>query len=82
MAGTEIDKPVVQILGSKRITATENNERYRILVSDGKYLNSFAMLATQLNNLITEGQLPINTIVRIDRYITSMVNKSEPGQAK
>lgn len=78
----EIDKPVLQILGSKQIKSTENSERYRLLVSDGKYLNSFAMLATQLNNFVSEGQLTDNTIVRIDRFITSMVNKSDPGHTK
>lgn len=82
MAGSEIEKPVLQILGSKRIMSTENSERYRLLVSDGKFLNSFAMLATQLNDYVVDGRLADNTIVRIDKYITSMVNKSEPGQTK
>lgn len=83
MNGVEVDKPVVQILGNKHIkSSAENSDRYRILVSDGKYLNSFAMLATQLNNYVTEGQLSNNTIIRIERFITSMVNKSDPGQTK
>lgn len=82
MAGIEVDKPVLQILGNKQIKSTENNDRYRLLVSDGKYLVSCAMLATQLNNYVTEDKLSNNTIFRIDRFITSMVNKSEPGQTK
>lgn len=82
MAGVEIDKPILQILGSKRIQSSENSERYRLLISDGKFLNSFAMLATQLNDFVTEGRLADYTIVRVNRYITSMVNKSEPGQTK
>lgn len=82
MAGIEIDKPVLQILGSKRIASTENTERYRLLVSDGRFLNSFAMLATQLNEFVLDGRLSDNTIVRVNRYITSMVNKSEPGHTK
>lgn len=82
MAGEEIEMPVLQILGSKRIKSMENSERYRLLVSDGQFLNSFAMLATQLNEFVSDGKLSDNTIVRVDKYITSMVNKSEPGQKK
>lgn len=82
MAGEEIEKPVLQILGNKRIKSTENCERFRLLVSDGQFLNSFAMLATQLNDYVTEGRLSDYTIVRVEKYITSMVNKSEPGQTK
>lgn len=82
MAGEQVEKPVLQILGSKRIKSSESTERYRLLVSDGQHLNSFAMLATQLNEFVAKGQLVDYTIVRIDNYITSMVNKSEPGQVK
>ncbi|XP_055906413.1 replication protein A 70 kDa DNA-binding subunit [Eupeodes corollae] len=76
MTGGDCEKPVLQILGTKKISGGEN-ERYRLLVSDGKYLNSFAMLATQLNDLYKEGNLVEYTIIRVDRYITSMVNKSD-----
>lgn len=74
MTGVEVDKPILQILGSKKIQGGET-ERYRLLVSDGLYLNSFAMLATQLNDLCNEGKLTEFTIIQVDRYITSMVNK-------
>lgn len=83
MNEVECDKPVVQILGTKRIastTAEGSSERFRVLISDGKYLQSFAMLATQLNGLYLSGELCDNTIIQIDRYITSMVNKSERGE--
>ncbi|XP_055851551.1 replication protein A 70 kDa DNA-binding subunit [Episyrphus balteatus] len=76
MTGGDCEKPVLQILGTKKISGGDN-ERYRLLVSDGKYLNSFAMLATQLNDLYKEGNLVEYTIIRVDRYITSMVNKSD-----
>ena len=79
MSGKEIDKPVLQILGSKRI-ASGDGERFRLLVSDGKYLHSFAMLATQLNHVVAEGQMEDNTIFRANRYITSLVNKTERGE--
>jgi len=80
MSGTDVERPVLQILGSKRITGAENAERYRLLVSDGKSLHSFAMLATQLNELQAQGQLCDYTICRVNRYITSMVNRQEMGE--
>lgn len=76
MNGKEIDKPVLQILGSKCIsTGGEGKEpRYRLLVSDGKYQCGFAMLATQLNEMLQSGKLADLTIIRLDRTITSVVN--------
>ncbi|XP_037951492.1 replication protein A 70 kDa DNA-binding subunit-like [Teleopsis dalmanni] len=79
MAGEEVDKPVLQILGTKKITGGEM-ERLRLLVSDGKYLNSYAMLATQLNHLHGSGKISENTIIQVDKYITSVVNKTETGR--
>lgn len=77
MSGQDFDKPVLQILGSKKITGAEGAERYRLLVSDGKHLNSFAMLGTQLNGQYNAGKFTEFTIVRVERYITSTVNKSD-----
>lgn len=83
MRGTELEKPVVQILGSKRIAGGgEQSERYRLLISDGHNLYSFAMLATQLNELHQNGQLAEYTVIRIDRYITSVVNRNERGEKR
>lgn len=76
MSGEEVEKPVLQILGAKKIAGADC-ERLRLLVSDGKYFNSFAMLATQLNHLHFEGKLGEFTIVQVDKYITSMVNKTD-----
>uniref|UniRef100_A0AAG5CXQ0 Replication protein A subunit n=1 Tax=Anopheles atroparvus TaxID=41427 RepID=A0AAG5CXQ0_ANOAO len=83
MQGNELQNPVVQILGSKRIAGTgEQSERYRLLISDGKTLYSFAMLGTQLNDLQKQGKLPEYTIIRIDRYTTSVVNRNEKGEKR
>lgn len=81
MTGGDFDKPVVQILGTKRISSGDGGtERFRLLISDGKYLQSFAMLATQLNPLSANGELSDNSIIQIDRYITSKVNQNERGE--
>lgn len=69
-------EPILQVLGSKRI-AGGNAERYRLLLSDGQYLQSFSMLSTQLNHLVAEGQLTENTIIKVQQHITSVVNKNE-----
>ncbi|XP_055389395.1 replication protein A 70 kDa DNA-binding subunit-like [Condylostylus longicornis] len=75
LSGADYDKPKLQILGTKRISGNQGTERYRLLVSDGKHLNSFAMLASQLNNLSSSGQLSDFTIIQVDKYISSVLSK-------
>lgn len=84
MRGADMEKPVVQILGSKRIAGggSDQSERYRLLISDEQHLYSFAMLATQLNVMHQNGQLAEFTVIRIDRYITSMVNRNEKSEKR
>lgn len=80
MTGKEYaGEPILQVLGSKRI-AGGNAERYRLLLSDGQYLQSFSMLSTQLNHLVTDGLLPEFTIIKVTQHITSVVNKNENDQ--
>lgn len=43
-------------------------------MSDGKRVNSFTMLATQLNSMITDNILTEFSICQINRYAISMVN--------
>lgn len=68
------------VQGNKRIAGNAANERYRLLVSDGIHLNSFAMLATQLNEKVSSGELADYTIVRINRHIVSMVTNQGRGE--
>jgi replication factor A1 len=60
--------------------SNDNVEKYRLLVSDGQYLHSFAMLATQLNELYTSDQLKDFTIIRVNRYMSSMITRNERGE--
>ncbi|XP_051153534.1 replication protein A 70 kDa DNA-binding subunit-like [Leptopilina boulardi] len=80
MNGVNVDKPIIQVLGQKKLSSTNNTERYRLLISDGKQINSFTMLATQLNHLITEGTMTEFSICRITQYTISKVNNN--GQQK
>uniref|UniRef100_A0A1B0BMK5 Replication protein A subunit n=1 Tax=Glossina palpalis gambiensis TaxID=67801 RepID=A0A1B0BMK5_9MUSC len=79
MNGEDIEAPILQILGVKKINTAES-ERIRILISDGQYFNSYAMLSTHLNFLCEDEQLKENTIIRVDKYITSIVSKNDAGK--
>lgn len=80
MKGVDVDKPILQMLGYKKLPKSVNKDgtpgcdRYRLLVSDGKRFNSFTMLATQLNNLITEDVLTEYAICKVTNYHLSTVN--------
>lgn len=78
----QADEPVLQVLGSKKVSGTAGNERYRLLLSDGQYLQSFAMLSTHLNDLVLNGDLSDHTIIRVKQHITSVVNKNSTGNEK
>jgi replication factor A1 len=59
----------MQILSTKQISPPTSNgaqARYRIILSDGQYFIQ-AMLATQLNDMITEGTLDKNVIVVLEK---------------
>ncbi|XP_042217254.1 replication protein A 70 kDa DNA-binding subunit-like [Homarus americanus] len=56
----------------KRIP-TGSQERYRLLVSDGEWSSSFAMLATHLNCKVTEGVITNNCIIQMNRYVCNTV---------
>jgi len=66
MRGEDVTDFVVQVLGAKPIQSS-GQDRYRLLVSDGAYSNSFIVLATQLNHLIQEKKLENFTIVKIKK---------------
>ncbi|XP_071626568.1 replication protein A 70 kDa DNA-binding subunit-like [Temnothorax longispinosus] len=75
MRGTNVEKPVLQILGYKNVNKDGvATDRYRLLVSDGRRFSWFIMLASQLNNLITNEILTENAICRILNYHLSSVN--------
>ena len=56
----------VQLLSFKRI-AGSSSERYRLLISDGMYSNSYAMLATQLNKMVTDSTLDEFCVIKVKR---------------
>jgi len=79
MNNEEVKDPVMQVIGVRKITASGANERYRLLISDGCNFNSFAMLATQLNGMVSSGELTEFSILRIKRHIISNLTDRSKG---
>jgi len=79
MNNEDVKDPVMQVLGVRKITAAGANERYRLLISDGQNLNSFAMLATQLNSMVSSGELNEFSILQIKRHIISNLTDRSKG---
>jgi len=68
--GEDVHEPVLQFLGHK-VMIGSGSERFRILLNDGEYSNSFAMLASQLNHLVHENALPQYTVFRVKKHVCS-----------
>ncbi|KAK2718993.1 replication protein A 70 kDa DNA-binding subunit-like [Artemia franciscana] len=74
MEGKQLTAVILQILSTKKVGSATGAERYRALISDGTYSNGYAMLATQLNGLVTSRQLEDYSIVRVNNPIVNTVN--------
>lgn len=74
MTGNVLPQPVLQLLGIRQIRSEE--ERYRLILSDGKYFSSYAVLGNQLNEIQHKGLLNINTILRLDKYSLLMAGNN------
>lgn len=65
-------RPVVQICELKKISQPNANPdappRFRLAISDGEHFQQ-AMLATQLNALINQGEIKLFSLVRLNDYI-------------
>ena len=52
--------------------------RFRLLLNDGQYSNSFSMLATQLNHLVHDNQIPQFSVIKLKQHVCNQM----AGQAK
>lgn len=69
-------EPILQLLTIKcQNPSPKDNitERYCLLLSDGRYMEGFFMLATHLNHLIAHERLADFAVVQLKDYITSVV---------
>lgn len=68
----------VQLLSVKKVAPLANSatptDRYRIIISDGVHFVQ-AMLATQLNDLVTTGEINKNSVVIIDKLACNFVQE-------
>jgi len=60
---------IVQILGHKGINEGSDQERFRLLLSDGKYSNSFCMLGTHHNERLHNKELEMFTVLKLTKFI-------------
>jgi hypothetical protein len=72
--------PIMQVLSVKKIGQTASSaggpDRYRAIVSDGEYFLQ-AMLTTQINTLIENGQITKHSIVRLDKFSVNGVKENK-----
>ncbi|OIT31504.1 replication protein a 70 kda dna-binding subunit c [Nicotiana attenuata] len=74
-AHAEDFKPVLQITDIRLVNTqnqNNNNERYRILLSDGEFLQQ-GMLATQKNDLIRSQQIQKGSIIQMNQFVCNNI---------
>lgn len=65
--------PVLQISDVRLVNTAQNTtERYRMMLSDGTHTQQ-AMLATQLNAMVKNGNLQTGSIVQLKEYICNHI---------
>lgn len=66
-------RPIMQLLSIKKVGPPQNGaDRYRVIVSDGEHFLQ-SMLATQVNELVENGQLVKNSIAVVERFTCNPV---------
>jgi len=70
--GESPSSPTLQCLGAKEIPGS-GSKRVRLMLSDGKFFMATCMLASQLNHLVTEGDLQTNAVIRLNKYSSSVL---------
>lgn len=77
MSGGDVVDPIVQVLGCKKIQSSNtDNNRFRILMSDGNHTISFAMLTTKINDSVGKDGIPQYTIIKIKKFVTNILNNA------
>ncbi|XP_050433019.1 replication protein A 70 kDa DNA-binding subunit-like isoform X2 [Adelges cooleyi] len=66
-SGIAVQNAVVQLLGYELVNC-RSHKLYRLVLSDGVYMNSYFYLCIQLNYLLIENKVKYGTILRIDEY--------------
>lgn len=80
MRGAKIEEPIMQLLGCKKIPSHSEKDRYRMILSDGHNLMSYAMLHTHMHSLGPE--ITKHSIVQLKKYVTSVINNSSSAEKR
>ncbi|EFX60819.1 hypothetical protein DAPPUDRAFT_315390 [Daphnia pulex] len=76
------ENPILQVFGNKSLPE-DNSDRYRLLISDGKYSYAYGMLVVSLNYLTVDGQLENFTIIRAKKFpVNNVATKATAGKDK
>lgn len=67
-------KPIVQVVDIKLLSSSsgQQNERYRILLSDGVHLQQ-GMLGTQMNYLVHQKKLQKGSVVQLSQFVGQLI---------
>lgn len=69
--------PNLQILGVKKLPAgSGGQERYRLVLSDGKHYYTSSMLGTQLNNMVEEDMVEVKAVIQMKRYTCNVIQET------
>ncbi|XP_003245862.1 uncharacterized protein LOC100570100 [Acyrthosiphon pisum] len=73
----EVKYPVMQVINIRQLIDTASGlNKYRLMISDGQHFSTFVMLATRLNNMITNGYLTKFSIIYIRSYVVGLLGQS------
>ncbi|XP_005109695.1 replication protein A 70 kDa DNA-binding subunit [Aplysia californica] len=73
--GATPEKPVLQVINAKKITAPNTVDRYRLLLSDGDHTYSHAMLAAQMNKFLENEELTSYSIIEVTKYMCNTLGE-------
>ena len=66
----------VQVIALKVLGGGQLNRRHRLEISDGNF-SMTAMLATQLNGIVEDGQIALNSVIRIHECVVNLVQQRQ-----
>ncbi|XP_018334055.1 replication protein A 70 kDa DNA-binding subunit-like isoform X2 [Agrilus planipennis] len=73
--GKTVKNPILQIINSKKLPSrSPDSRRYRVILSDGKYIMSFAILYLHIKKLNLAGDFQNNSVIEILLFSTTLFN--------
>ena len=79
LTGENVPDPVIQVLGVKELPANAGpgasasagqggtKQRFRLLLKDGQYSNSFVVLAEKFSHLVLKNEIIQHTVIKVTR---------------